>query len=318
MSLRYAVTQVEVEKTGDTLVTAETLSRIVRECDDELLTAEVKGSQFHIDGKGTHFQIVTQAVDEFPAVPTLEGEPDLAVGQAELARLIEWTVFACARESSRYAISGVLWEVDGEKLTLVATDGRRLSLASGKADSTGEGAVPSAIVPGRALSLFARLSHEPDAKVLVKISSNQLLLQVGGALIGTALVEGHFPKYQDVIPQDCNREVVLNTAEFQTALKQAALLTNEESKGVRLRFADGSLTISSRAPEQGEATVSMPVKYTDTTTEIGFNPVCLLDVLRVVQEDELVFAFKEPNRPGVVRAGSNFLYVVMPVNLGSA
>jgi DNA polymerase-3 subunit beta len=121
-----------------------------------------------------------------------------------------------------------------------------------------------------------------------------------------------------VIPQDCNREVVLNTAEFQTALKQAALLTNEESKGVRLRFADGSLTISSRAPEQGEATVSMPVKYTDTTTEIGFNPVFLLDVLRVVQEDELVFAFKEPNRPGVVRAGSNFLYVVMPVNLGSA
>ncbi len=111
---------------------------------------------------------------------------------------------------------------------------------------------------------------------------------------------------------------MLKTTEFLSALKQAALLTNEESKGVRLAFSDGDLTISSRAPEQGEATVSIPVEYKYEPLDIGFNPVFLLDVLRAVHTDEISLALKEANRPGVLRAQDHFLYVVMPVNLASA
>jgi DNA polymerase-3 subunit beta len=96
------------------------------------------------------------------------------------------------------------------------------------------------------------------------------------------------------------------------------LLTNEESKGVRFSFSEGSLTMSSRAPEQGEATICLPVDYRGEAMAIGFNPVFLLDVLRVAHTEKLTFAFKEPNRPGVLRMGDGFLHVVMPVNLSSA
>ena len=318
IGLRYTVTQVEVEKTGDVLVVADTVSRIVRECTDELLSLETIDGVLHVQGVGSHFEIITQAVADFPPISVLEGEPDFTIEYGQLCRLIEWTVFAAARESTRYAINGVLWEVTGERLTLAATDGRRLSVSHGGIKSPTAKSLPLAIVPPRALSLVGRLSAHADALVMVKITGNQLLLRVEGVQIGTSLVEGHFPKYQDVIPTDCNRVVELNTTEFHSALRKAALLTNEESKGIRLRFADSGLTLTSRAPEQGEATITLQVPYQGEPTEIGFNPAFLTDVLRVARGDEIAFAFKGPDRPGVIRSGEDFVYVVMPVNLTSA
>lgn len=318
LSLRCAVTQVEVDKPGKVVVVADTLSRIVRECADDTLAFETDASQLHVRGASSHFRIMSQDVAEFPPVPTNETEPDYTIEQGALRRLIEWTVLSAARESTRYAINGVLWEINDGKLTLAATDGRRLSRGEAALTSGGKGDVPSAIVPLKTLNVFSRLDGDEDAPVSVKVTSNQILLSVGGALLGSALVEGHFPNYRDVIPSDCDLTATLNSSEFHSGLKQAALLTNEESKGVRLAFADDSLTISSRAPEQGDATVTISAKYKHDPIEIGFNPVFLLDVLRAVHDDQITFSMKEPNRPGLLRSGKDFLYVVMPVNLTSA
>jgi len=317
LSLQCAVTQVEVAKPGETLVVADTLNRIVRECVDEILTVETTGNNLEVRGTGSRFQIVTQAPADFPPVPKMEGEPSFVIAHDELRRLFEWTVFAAARESTRYAINGVLWEVEGDQFTLAATDGRRLSVAKTKLPKPAKHAVPQAIVPTKALQLFGRLNADADTMVEVKITSNQLRLKTAGFTMSSNLVEGHFPRYQDVVPTDCDRTAELNTAEFNSALRRAALLTNEESKGVRLSFDNGTLTLSSRAPEQGEATISVPVRYTGTPTEIGFNPIFLMDVLRVTREDDVVFAFKEANRPGLLRVGDDLLHVVMPVNLSS-
>jgi len=318
LSLRCAVTQIEVEEPGERLVVADTLGKIVRECSDELLSIETDESMLHVRGASSHFQIMTQDAAEFPPVSVMEGEPDFSIEHGLLCRLVAWTVFAAARDSTRYAINGVLWQVEGDTLTLTATDGRRLSVGRGKLSSASSTAPPSAIVPAKALGVFNRLSAEADVQVGVKITGNQLLMSVGGALLGSSLLEGRFPKYQDVIPTDCDRQVRLNTSEFLSSLKQAALLTNEESKGVRLLFSDGNLTLSSRAPEQGEATIMMSAVFEGEPLEIGFNPVFLLDVLRVVHTDEITFELKEANRPGVVRVDDDFVYVIMPVNLSSA
>jgi DNA polymerase-3 subunit beta len=316
--LRCSITQVEVDETGETLVVAETFSRIVRECTDEILSVETTENLLHVRGAGSHFQIVTQDVGEFPAIPSMEGQPDITIDQRNLARLVELTVFAAARESTRYAINGVMWEVDGERLTLAATDGRRLAVAHGKLAGGATKSIPQAIVPAKAMTLFGRLPIDGDAQVGIKLMSNQLLLNMGRSMVSTSLVEGKFPQYQDVIPTDCDREAKLDTAEFLGAVRRAALLTNEESKGVRFTFSDGNLTLSSRAPEQGEAEVVLPIEYNSEQVEIGFNPVFLLEVLRVVHSDGIIFAVKEANRPGVIRLGDDYVYVIMPVNLTSA
>lgn len=315
LSLRCAVTQVEVEEPGDTVVVADTLSRIVRECEDELLSVETAENVLHVRGAGSHFQVLTQDVSDFPAIPSMDADSDITIEHSVLSRLIELTVFAAARESTRYAIHGVLWEVEGKRLTLAATDGRRLSLAHGKLVEQGPAEISHVIVPAKSLSLFARLPSESATQVKVKMTSNQLLLNIDGAMISTSLVEGQFPKYQDVVPTDCDRVTELNTAEFHSALKRAALLTNEESKGVRFSFSEGNLTLSSRAPNQGEAEIALPVIYKAEPLEIGFNPVFILELLRVAHTEQITFAVKAANRPGVIRFGEDFVYVVMPVNL---
>jgi len=220
---------------------------------------------------------------------------------------------------TRYAINGVLFEKKGKKLSLVATDGHRL--AQTRDDVQGDGKDINAVVPIKAINLIERLLTDPEQIVGLQFKENKLFIQVSSetagvtATMSTALVEGSFPPYQDVIPKDSDKKVLLDRDRFFSAVRRAALLTNEESKGVRLSFGNNTLSISSRAPEMGEAKIDLPVEYTGDAIEIGFNPQYLIDALKVADLEKVSFEMKTPNKPGLLRAGPGFLYVVMPVNL---
>ncbi|MEK6674147.1 MAG: DNA polymerase III subunit beta [Planctomycetota bacterium] len=317
LSIRHAIKHVEVRKPGEVVVRAETLTQIVKECHDETLALETVKNNLHIRGKGSHFQIVTHDPQEFPPVAQMEGSADFTIELGVLRRMIEWTNYASARESSRYAINGVLWELAGEHLTLVATDGRRLAYARGTVTAQASGNVPTTIVPSRAMKLLLQLVANSDEQVGVKMTPNQFLINAGPALISGAVVDGHFPDYRKVMPEKSTKLATIKTGEFQGALRQAALLTSEESRAVRLTFGDGSLLLSSRAPEQGESSITLPVKYEGEPIDIGFNPVFLMDVLRVASTDEINFGLTEPNRPGLLQTGPDFQYVIMPVSLSA-
>jgi DNA polymerase-3 subunit beta len=314
IGLRITVNQVEVEKQGLVVLPADKLSQIVRESNDEVIELELNDSVCHLRGEGTHFQMFVQDSADFPPVGELVGEPDFEVDAKLIRRMSEWTVFAAARENTRYAINGVLWDKEKENLSLVATDGRRLSYAHGVIPN-GEGPNIRSIVPVKAMGLLQRILTEADTTIAIKLTGNQIIMRSIRATLSTGLVEGQFPKYQDVIPVDCDRVATLKTAEFASAVRQAALLTNEESKGVRLAFKPGMLTLSSRAPSQGEATIDIPVGFTGTDLDIGFNPHFLIEALKAVQANEVTLSLKDSNRPGILKAEADFLYVVMPVNL---
>ena len=314
VALRVAITQVEVAKQGELLVPAEKLMQIVRESLDETLTLEAEEETCHIRGTDSHFEVYGQNPKEFPPVPEIEGEPDVELDAARLAGLIERTSFAVAKENTRYAINGVLWAKQGKKMMLVATDGRRLAKVVGSVDKvTGENV--EVIVPAKAISVLQRILANAEGTVGVRLASNQILVQVAGYVLSSALVEGHFPNYDEVIPKDSDRKFELNTEDLLSAVRRAALLTNEQSEGVRLGFEKEKLVLSSRAPEQGEATISIPIENPGEPLAIGFNPTFLADALKVVGTDAVNIELKAPDRPGVIKAGQEFLYVVMPVNL---
>jgi len=314
IGLRCVVAQVEVADRGEVLVPADKLGAIVRESGDETLDLEADGGYCHVRGLDSHFQINAQDAAEFPTVASLSGDPDFEITGEVLRRLSERTVFAAARESTRYAINGVLWEKRGDTLTLVATDGRRLTLAAGEVTS-GPDRELTAIVPSKVTGLMQKVFGEGDETVAVKVVGNQILLRGRRAVLSTALVEGHFPSYRDVIPEGNDKQATLRVAELFSAVKRAALLTNEESRGVRFAFGPDELALSSRAPQEGEAEVRVPILYEGTPVEIGFNPSFVTDVLRILHVDEVTMDLKESNRPGVLRVGEDFRYVIMPVNL---
>lgn len=314
VALRVELRQVEVKGQGDVLVPADKLMSIVRESVDDTLAIEADDQVCHIRGKDSHFEVYGQDPRDFPPVPELEGDADLEVEASALADLINKTLFSVAKENTRYAINGILWQKQGKKLVLVSTDGRRLARAVGTAEATGGGDTQM-IVPAKTVQVLQRVLGNVEGKAGVKFLSNQVVVQADSYVVSSALVEGHFPQYEDVIPKDNDKKIELNTEEFLSAVRRAALLTNEQSKGVRLAFDGGKLTLSSRAPEQGEATISMQVDYSGPAVEIGFNPLFLTDALRVAASPSITLEMKESGRPGIFRVGQTFLYVVMPVNL---
>ena len=319
VGLRLSVDQVDVQKAGEALIPADKLTQIVRACDDPTLTLDTKEHTLHIRGQGSHFTVFGFDPKEAPAVREFEdAKVDCEIDAGMLKTLISRTLFAAAAEHSRYAINGVLIERDGKKLRLVATDGRRLAVARG--DSRGGEGKTSCIVPTKALNLINKLIVDPESTVKLAIEENQALFLVGdsgdGAVLSTNLVEGAFPPFEDVIPKDQDKKVTFDATTLSSAIRRAALLTNEESKGVRMSFADNKLTLTSRAPEMGEAEIEVDLdKYDGDPLEIGFNPGFIIDALKVVDGQQVIVELKAPNKPGVLRTGNEFTYVIMPVNL---
>ena len=317
VAIRYSDPQVQVEQAGEALLPADKFRDIVRESVDDTLSLELVGDQAHIKGQDSHFKIYTQPGNEFPPVPDFQGEPDFTIAGGPLKQLIGQTLFAAAKESTRYAFNGVLLVAKGKKISLVSTDGRRLAQANG--DLLSGEKLPKdgvkAIIPTKALQLVDKLIDDPEEAVGFQVRENQVIFHTPSATLTSNLVEGQFPPYEDVIPKDTDKKMTAATADFLSAIRRAALLTTEESKGVRLAFTKKGLTLTSRSPESGEAEVKFPCKFEGGDVEIGFNPSFLTEALRVVDSDEISFELTAPNRPGLLKGGGNFLYVIMPVNL---
>jgi DNA polymerase-3 subunit beta len=317
LAIRACTNKIEIVEPGEALIPNDKFSQIVRESVDPTITLEVDKQEAQITGADSHFKIFGYPVSDFPPIPEAKGDPDYTINSGELHRLIRQTTFATARENSRYAINGVLVERDGNKLTLVATDGRRLALAKGSCrGGSSEGGPKSVIIPTKALTTALRLFDNDKQDVSVKITENQLLFATDTAVLSTNLVEGNFPPYRDVIPKDSDRKATMRTDVLASGVRRASLLTNEESKGVRMSFSAEGLTLSSRAPEMGEAEVKVPLEnYDGEPIEMGFNPGFVSEALKVVEENEVTLELKAPNKPGVLRTGNEFLYVIMPLNL---
>jgi len=337
VALKLTLSQVDVQAPGEALVPADKLRQIVSAEDGEpTLTIEVTDDVCHIRGADAHFKVFGYPAADFPPIPDfnslISGNADQPRAKAilthpagSLAGLVTRTIFATARENSRYAINGVLLKRDGKRLEMVATDGRRLALARANLTAADKDAKPvQCIVPTKALTMLLKLINEHEEPVQIGITDNQILFSFGTpespgrAVLVSNLVEGAFPPYEDVIPKDQDKKVTFDRDVLSSAVRRAALLTNEESRGVRLAFngKERQLELRSRAPEMGESEVKVDLTdYTGDDIEIGFNPQFITDALKVMSDPEVIMELKASNKPGLIKSGTDFVYVVMPVNL---
>lgn len=365
-SLSIAISHVDVQQPGTAAVPADKLRAIVSAEDGEpTLTIETEagggGEQVHIRGADAHFRVFGFPAADFPPLPDLQqtltgeapgGAPRTVFLQpaGSLLDLVSRTIFATARETSRYAINGVLLKRDGKKLEMVATDGRRLAVSRAQVTGVGGGKDKdnvSCIIPTKALSVLQKLARDPEENVRVAVTDTRIFFafelgvpEEGGkkgkaaanggaaaggetpaprAVLSSTLVEGTFPPYEDVIPKEQDKKITAGRDELGSAVRKASVLTNEESRGVRMAFSANNkrLKLSSRAPEMGESEINVDLSsYEGDDIEISFNPTFITDVLKVVPEDQVIIELKAQNKPGLIRSSTNdFLYVVMPVNL---
>jgi DNA polymerase III subunit beta len=322
VGIRIELDKIEVQQPGEGLVPADRFHSILRELDADTVSLTSTEQETEIVAPGARFKVLGDDPADFPQVPEFPATGAFSMLADDLVGLIKRTLFATAKENTRYALNGILWEVEASTVTLVATDGRRLSLARGKCKD-GPAAKVSAIVPSKAMLLIERcLADISDKEALVRVvlREKDLLLEGppgdgGKRIVYSRLVDGHFPKYDDVIPRDFDKKATLDTQGFLAAVRKAALLTNEESRGVTMKFSNQELVITSRTPEMGEAEVRLPVEYSGETLEVGFNPQYVMDAVKVIDSQQFVFSFKGPSKPGVISEGKMFTHVVMPVSI---
>ena len=318
VGINYLLSEVQIEEAGEVIVPADRLAAIVRESVDDVLLLQAVEGTCEIKGADSHFTIYGQEPGQYPAVPGFDGTADIEIALDNLHIGVEQCLFATARESSRYAINGVLWEIKGKKLLLVATDGRRLARTRVNLAATPakQKEVINIIVPAKTMSLLGKIGSSDKDTVVVKLVDNQILISCANIVISSNLVEGNFPKYEEIIPSDYDKKLKLSTEAALSAVRRSALLTSEESRGIKLSIEKDKLVFSGRAPETGDAQVDMPISYKGEPIEIGFNPQFLIDALRVIKTPEFSLELGQSDTPGLIKSGTDFLYVLMPINLG--
>jgi DNA polymerase-3 subunit beta len=315
ITVKYVVPQVQVNTEGAAVVPADKIASILHESIDETVDLEVRDSTCQVVGKDSRFRIYGHDPDDFPVVGEAKRDKVVQIKAGSLKRLIHMTSFAAARENTRYAINGVLWEQHGKKLRMVATDGRRLAIIDGEVIPSDKESEQTAIIPAKAWTVIDKVLHDPEEKIQIYFSGNQVTVCTALAEITGILVQGRFPKYTDVIPSGCTKKANLETGAFHSAVRRAALLSTEQSRGILLSFSEESLCLTSSTPETGDVEINMNISYTGEAMKIGFNPQYLSEAMRVIEEPEVTFEFIESAKPGLLSAGRDFRYVIMPVSV---
>ena len=264
----------------------------------------------------SRFTLSTLPAREFPNVEDSMGTHQFTVKQGQLKRLIDRTGFAMAQQDVRYYLNGMLWEIKGKEMRVVATDGHRLALCTlpGKIEATDDTQV---ILPRKGVLELARLLLEDEADIAIVIGSNHIRATTNDFTFTSKLVDGKFPDYQRVLPRSPDKIVLGSRLELRQAFTRAAILSNEKYRGVRLKLTKNSLDIIANNPEQEEAEEAVPVDYQGDSLEVGFNVSYLLDVLGVLSGEQVKLSLSDPNSSALLEesdAGDS-LYVVMPMRL---
>ncbi len=316
LGTRLEVPGLTVEEPGSVLLPAARLHAILRESPDETLVVETADQSCLVRGEHSEFELAGEDPAAFPDVPEFVADAYHEVPACAFRELIRRTAFAAATDTSRYAITGVLCELDGSVARLVATDGRRLAVAEREAVAHGEHSTKGQvhILPPKALQLLDRNLHDPAEAVRVSLSPNEALFRTTRATIYTRLVEGRFPPYREVIPKKPAAKVGLPVDAFHAAVRQAAIMADQESRKVVLGFAKGKLTLKAQGSDVGRSRVEMPLEYQGKPLEIAFNPQLLTDMLRALHGEEAVeLALTDGASPALFRCGGNYSYVIMPL-----
>ncbi|MBX3418737.1 MAG: DNA polymerase III subunit beta [Pirellulaceae bacterium] len=319
VGVKLMVPGVEVKQPGEAVIPVSRLSMILRESNDDTMSISSQENKILITGKSSKFQLLGQNPEEFPDVESIEDGEFYEVASHVMKELIKRTLFATDTESSRYQLGGVLLEFEEGKLTAVGTDGRRLAKMEGPMKTVGkpEGA-GTTIVPARSMQLIERMLPEGDEVVKIVPKGNKLLIGEPNGIFKTQLVEGRFPRWRDVIPnRNTSTKITLPVGPFYSALRQAAIVTNEESRGIDFTFDQGTVVLSNQTAEVGESRIEMPVTYDGAATTIALDNRYVADFLKVLAPDTMfTLDIQGSDQAAYCSTEDKYGYVIMPVQKG--
>lgn len=311
--------EAKVKKGGASTVPVKKLFGIVRELANNEIELEVdEKHNCSVRSGASFYRINGLSADEFPPMPKFKEDKKVVLPQETLKSMMKKTSFAISTDESRYVLNGIYLSLKDHKMTMVATDGRRLALVDEELD-VAEKSQGEFIVPAKTVNELNRLLQD-KGEVEIRYAENQASFSLkdekgSAVLIVTKLIEGNYPNYRQVIPAETKERVALSREEFLHALRRAEIMTSEKSNSVKLSFGKNKLEITANSPEVGEAKESLAINYKGAEMAIAFNPKYVIDPLNALTNDEVFLELIDELSPGVLKINGPFLYVVMPMRL---
>ena len=306
--------EAQIDKEGATTLPARRLVSIVR----ELPTSEIEIS---VDAKNhasirsgpAFFKIIGLSDSEFPPLPDFQGSKEFRIPQVVLRDGLRKTSYAISSDETRYVLNGIFASFRDGKMTLVATDGRRLAMVDSDLEFPASHET-DVIIPTKAVQELQRLLGD-SGEVVVKLTDNQVSFTIGDSLLVSKLIEGNYPNYRQVIPGDALERVIISREALLETVRRVSLLASDKSNSVKLVFSENQIEVTANSPDVGEAQESMDVIYQGKPMQIAFNPEFLQAPLRALETTDVYLDLIDEMSPGVLRIEGTFLYVLMPMRV---
>jgi DNA polymerase III subunit beta len=314
VSLRLGV-EAQVEGDGAVVAPGRLLVDLARLLPDSEVVLDHRPEQgvLEITCGTASYKLNTYSAEDFPKLPDATATQTFTVDSDTFLNTVSKVARSASRDESRPVLTGVLVRFEGEKLVMAATDSYRMSVKETELKDPAASEL-EAIVPARALTELTRIAQD-SAELQIGVQENHVVFGAGDVWLTTRRIDGQFPNYKQLLPETFEHEVALPREEFLEVVRRASVMAQRNSP-LRLRFAEGEVTVSAQTQDVGEAKESLPVPFTGEPLEIGFNPEFLRDGLESVDTDEIALRLISPLRPGLLRSEEEeFSYLIMPIRL---
>jgi DNA polymerase-3 subunit beta len=314
----------DVKEGGAVTLPVKRLATIVRELPNVDVSFDAAPNhQVKLASGGSNFRIMGIGKEEFPPLPEFGEERSFTLEQNELIAMLKSVAYAQSTDETRYILNGVYFNFKDGKLSLVATDGRRLALIAKELEVPAEHA-GAIILPAKTVGELLRMLDKGE-KLKVSFNDRRAAFQIStdkdssglvdSIYLYSKVVEGNYPNYQQVIPKETHQRIKLERELLLQCIHRAALVCSEKSNSVKLKLSSNLLEITAQSPDFGEAHESMAIGYSGPELQVAFNPVFLMDPLKALAKDEVFFEVKDEVSPGVFKTLESFICVIMPVRL---
>jgi DNA polymerase-3 subunit beta len=308
-----------IAKKGVAVLPGKMLFDIIKELPETEISFEGTPSRVEIKIPNGSYRLACASPEDFPKLPVVNTKKQINIEAADLVMMIKKTTFACSLDETRPALNGVLWSTKGDMMNMVATDGHRLAKVSIENKKL-KGMSEDIIIPPKVLNIIPKFVSESDGEIGIIFGENNIIFNLGDIVLTSRLIEGPYPNYEQVIPVDNDKKVVIDKEELAGAVRRVSILSNSLTHQVKFGLKNNSLSISTtNADVGGDAKETLTCDFSGEGIELGYNANYVMDILGKLEGEEAIFELSNAVSAGVVYSPAaprdNFLCLIMPLRL---
>jgi DNA polymerase-3 subunit beta len=311
---------ISASKKGSTTIPARTFAEILRELPESEIEIDVTENRMELKVERGTYKLSGIPSDEFPKLPTANLAKQIKIPGESLAKMIQKTVFAVSTDETRPALNGALWQTSGKSMQMVATDGHRLAKVSQK-DNKLKGLHEDVIIPPKVLNLLVKLLGDKEKEVGVIFGENNIIFNLDDSILTSRVIEGPYPNFEQVIPKDNDKKVIVNKDLLMGITRRVSILANTLTHQIKFSLKKDTLELSSANFDLGgEAKETINCDYTGEPMDIGYNASYVMDILKQIDGDEVIFDLGTPVGAAMIystekKEEEEYLYLLMPLRL---